>query len=208
MSGEPKAHATQMDVLGEVLRLAGQEGGLEGDRLTAFTAALKERAALVVQEVEARLEALERENTWRREAMATLEQSQLALKEETTWRRATADRLEEENAWRREAMGALEQSQRALEEEAIWRRATADRLEEENAWRRESQAQMEKEAEWLRTARAGADDAHGRLVSHHRGVLERVAAELCAVAALPFWRRRAARRRLLALAALIREETR
>ena len=56
----------QVDLLTEVLRLAQQEGALEGEALEAFLTALRERAELIVEERLA-------ENAWRRESMAGLE---------------------------------------------------------------------------------------------------------------------------------------
>jgi hypothetical protein len=56
----------QVDLLTEVLKLAQQEGALEGEALESFLTALRERAELIVEE---RL----KENVWRRESMAGLE---------------------------------------------------------------------------------------------------------------------------------------
>jgi predicted nucleic acid-binding Zn-ribbon protein len=95
----------------------------------------------------------------------------------------TADRLralEAETAWRRESMAALEESTRALGQQA-------ERLSDE-----------------LRKA----SDAHGALLAHHREVVDRVATELVAIASLSPVRVRQARRRLRALAELLRVDSR
>jgi len=187
----------QPDLLLDVLELARKEKALEGEGLRAFAQALGERARLVLEErvgrLEERVRMLEREAAWRREAMAGLEASVGSLERENAWRREAVAALERENAWRRETNAALEASGRSLEQE--------------NAWRRESGAVLEARAEGLRAEREQSDQAHARLLAHHREVLERVAAELSAVGSMPLLRARQARRRLLALAALLRPET-
>jgi hypothetical protein len=121
------------DLLSEVLRLAQEEGALEGEALVAFARALRERADLILQE---RVRALEEESAWRREAMAGLET-----------------------------------------------RAAGLAAERENAMR-----------------------AHEQLLAHHRDVLAQVVGELRAVAALPLVRMGQVRRRMAALADLLRKE--
>src|SRR6185436_865018 len=86
-AGVRRRRLGQADLLADVLALARQEGALEGERLEVFVSALRERAALILDE---RLGALKTETAWRREAMAGLEQR--------------AQSLEKENAWRRDAM--------------------------------------------------------------------------------------------------------
>jgi chromosome segregation ATPase len=105
------AHA---DLLRDVLELAGKEKSLEGEGLEAFAAALRERAALVVAERLARLEA----------AVLASETQVRTLEGELTWRREVAKGLEEsvhslqtENAWLRETVAGLQESVRALEAE-------------------------------------------------------------------------------------------
>ncbi len=197
---EPRPGAS--DLLGDILRLAAREGVLEGAALETFAAALRERAALVIAdriaELDARVQAAERESAWRRETAERMErevawrrESAAELESEVVWRRGTMAELEKENAWRRTAMAELEESCRALEREA--------------AWRRETQARQEQESEQLRAARDTADQEHQKLLEHHRDALARLASELAAVACLPVWQRRRARRRLLALVAQLRE---
>jgi hypothetical protein len=63
----------------------------------------------------------------------------------------------------------------------------------------------------LRDAEAGrqaASQAHAALLAHHRDVVERVAAELEAIASLSPLQLRQARRRLRSLAELLRADTR
>ncbi len=132
--------------LRDVLDVASREGALQGEGLTAFVDALRERASLVlaerVERNEERLRTLEAEAAWRRESMASL--------------------------GRRET-GAGE--------------SLADELRR-------------------------AQDAHGALLAHHRELVERVAVELDSIAALSPLRARQARRRLRALAGLLRVDSR
>ena len=113
---------------------------------------------------------------------------------------------------------ALEAFAQALQERArviLGERAQrTEALERENAWRRETIAGLEREREWLRreaqAARQEAQsarEAHERLLTHHRGVIETVVAELASIAGLPFYRAREARRRLAALTELLRKES-
>ena len=230
----------QTDLLRDLLELATREGALEGEALESFVGALRERARLVVEERVERLEsralALEREEAWRREAMAGLEQSVRSLESENDWQRdamATLEdsvrSLERENAWlrqtlvglearaesQREAMATLEGSLRSLEEENAWRReamTTLDTslraLEEEKAWRQEAVATLEREVERVRDEGQRAASAHEVLLAHHREVLGRVITEAAGVSSLPLVRLRQARRRLRALAELLRREAR
>ncbi len=112
--------------------------------------------------------------------------------------RERADLVIEERVTRAEAQV------RRLEQEVTWRRETNEALERENAWRREANEALERVVAGLRAEFATSAEAHDRLLSHHRDVLGRVAAELAAVAALPFYSLRSARRRLVSLAATIR----
>jgi protease II len=150
--------------------------------------------------------ALEQENSWRRETLARLEQ-------ENAWRRDTMAMLGEscralvqEVSWRRDTMALLEESCRTLEREVTWRRETLTGLEQENAWRRGAMARLQENCEQQAAVLGSAIAAHERLLRHHRDVIARVAAESLAVAKLPWWRWRVARRRLAALAALLRQE--
>jgi hypothetical protein len=126
------------------------------------------------------------------ERVARAEAHVRRLEPEVAWRRETNETLERENAWRRETMAGHEE--------------TIRQLERENAWRREANAALERVVASLRAEGAASAEAHDRLLSHHRDVLGRVAAELAAVAALPFYSLRSARRRLVSLAATIRGE--
>ncbi len=106
---------------------------------------------------------------------------------------------------------ALEAFAQALQERArviLGERAQrTEALERENAWRRETIAGLEREREWLRQEAQSAREAHERLLTHHRGVIETVVAELSSIAGLPFYRRRETRLRLIALVELLRKES-
>ncbi|HVO10225.1 MAG TPA: hypothetical protein VMX54_05665 [Vicinamibacteria bacterium] len=203
------------DLLNEVLRLARQEGALEGDGLRAFAEALAERAELIVRERLSRQQALEREVEWQRGTLASLEQ-------ELSWRRETAASHEQELSWRREAMASLEEQAASLRRELEWRRESLASLEQELSWRRESMASLQEENDWrrramealesqlgqihadlrtLRDEKEAASSAHDRLLQHHREVLARMRSALGAVAGARFYRWPEVRRRLAALAA-------
>lgn len=171
------------DLLLDVLRLARDEGALEGEGLTAFSRALEERARLILGE---RLLAVEEENAWRREAMAGLE--------------ASVRSLEKENAWRGQAMTGLEENVRSLTGESAWRREAMASLEQ-------SVRALEAEIEGLRAEHRESSQAHDRLLTHHRDVLGRIVAELMATSAVRFPGLRGVRQKLAALADLLRRET-
>jgi hypothetical protein len=118
----PDGPAPLPDPLSDLLSLASREGALEGEALSAFLEALRERARLVVAErferQEARLPALEAENAWRRDAMTTLEAGVRSLEAEVAWVRASLTGLEAEVSWRRESMASLEENVRALGRQA------------------------------------------------------------------------------------------
>src|SRR5512141_908035 len=98
-----------------------------------------------------------------------------------------------------ERLGRAEEQVRRLEAEVAWRQQTIRQLEQENAWRRETNEALAAELTALRAARDAAVGAHDRLLSHHRDVLGRVAAELAAIAALPLYSLRSVRRRVTSL---------
>ena len=102
----------------------------------------------------------------------------------------------------------LEDRQRLLEAEAASLRREID-------WRRESMAALKEnvralgqQAERLSDELRRASEAHNALLTHHRDLVERVAAELASIASLSPLRARQARRRLLALAELLRVDSR
>jgi hypothetical protein len=134
------------------------------------------------------------------------ERAEVVIAERLAGAEAQVRRLEDENAWRRETIAGHERAIRGLEQEIAWRRETIRELEQENAWRRETIAAQEADLRGLRAQRDAAADAHDRLLAHHRDVIGRVAAELAAVAALPIYSLRSARRRLVSLALAIRGE--
>jgi chromosome segregation ATPase len=109
--------------------------------------------------------------------------------------------LEAEIAWRRESMAALEESVQALGQQA-------QSLSEELRRASEAHAALVAHAEALADERRKASEAHAVLLSHHRELIERVAAELESIAALSPLRSGQARRRLRALAGLLRSDSR
>jgi septal ring factor EnvC (AmiA/AmiB activator) len=157
------------DPLAGFLKLAQQEGALEGENLEAFLAGLRERAEQVIAErlgrVETKLRVLETENRWQRDAMATLN--------------ASVNGLESERAWLRETIANLDA-------EAARKQATIEDLEEE-----------------LRKA----STAHESLLAHHRELTARFASQLGEIASLSPLRAQEVRRRLRALADLLRADT-
>jgi hypothetical protein len=161
MSEDKEAAVAGSDLLGDVLQLARKEGALTGWALAAFTTALRERAALVIEERLGPLQA---------------------------------------------RVAQLEEQVRALDKENAWRRETLTHLEAENARRGETMARLDEQVKQQATLLGAAVAAHEGLLAHHRSVIARVATELLAAADLPLWHWRAARRRLAALAALLRRE--
>jgi len=175
MSRDKEKEVTGPDLLADVLQLARKEGALTGKGLVAFVHALRERAALVIEE---RLEPL-------LARVQQLEEQVRGLEQDVAWRRETLAQLEQENAWRRETLA---------------------RLQQENAWHRDTVAHLQRDHEQSSALLTSTVAAHEGLLVHHRGVLARVVAELATVAQLPWWRRATARRRLSALADLLRSE--
>lgn len=168
------------EVLRRVLEAARAEGALEGERLAEFARALQERAELILAE---RVTELERELAWRREAMAGLEQRAQGLADENAWRREALQGLADENAWRREAMQGLE--------------ARSSRLQADLA---ASRADLE--------AAAGTERAYRELLSHHHGLLGRLASDLDRAAELSVLRLRALRALLRQMAEALRQDAR
>jgi hypothetical protein len=191
------------DLLLGVLRLALEEGALQGEGLAAFSRALHERARRLLEE---QGRALREENAWRREAMAGLEERARALEQENAWRRdsmvsqqESVRALEDESSWRREAMASQQESLRSLEAESSWRREAIAGLEE-------VVRALQKQVEGLGVEQRKSAEAHDRLRAHHREVLGRVVAELLAVSSLRF-PGLGFRKRLAALAERLGPET-
>ena len=118
--------------------------------------------------------------------------------------------VEEENAWRRESMEGLQERVRGLEAEDARQREAAAALQE---WARETIAalqdavrRLEEEKVSLEGERQKATRAHDELLAHHRDVVQQVVREVLDVSSLSLVRARQARRRLRALAALLRPE--
>ena len=89
MPSPPTAHektpTDPADLLLDLLKLAREEGALEGAGLEAFVAALRERAGLVVAERIRRLQ----------DQVTALESQEGVLKEELAWRREEGHQLKE-----------------------------------------------------------------------------------------------------------------
>jgi len=196
MSRDKEKQVTAPDLLADVLQLARKEGALTGKGLVAFVHALRERAVLVIEERLGPLQA----------RVQQLEEQVRGLERDVAWRRETLEQLEQESAWRRDTVATLEESRRALEQEGAWQRETLTRLQQENAWRRETVTQLQADHAQRSALLISAVAAHEGLLAHHREVVARVVAELATVAQLPWWRQAAARRRLSALADLLRSE--
>jgi chromosome segregation ATPase len=128
---------------------------------------------------------------------ALRERARLVLSE----RQDRLPQLEAENAWRKDAMTTLQASLQSLEAEAGWRRESMAALET-------SVRSLGEQAEALRAELRRASEAHDALLAHQRELVERVASELVAVAALSPLRARQARRRLRALAERLRVDSR
>ena len=120
---------------------------------------------------------------------------------------------EVDNAWRKEAMDGLQERVRGLEAENTWRRETVAALEdavqhlgEEKAAQEEVLRRLVEEKASIEGERQNATHAHDTLLVHHRDVLRQVIREVLAVSSLSVVQTRQARRRLLALAELLRAE--
>jgi septal ring factor EnvC (AmiA/AmiB activator) len=184
------------DLLRDVLELASREKALEGDALMAFATALRDRAEVVLGErigpLEDRIRLLEEhsrtveaESAWRRQAMEGLEERVRGLETETTWRREAMQTLAAETVSRRDAM---------------------EQLEADIARGREEIARGRAELASMASLHAAATAAHQQLAGHHRDVVRQVISEVGAVAGLSWIHRGQARRRLVALAELLRPE--
>jgi hypothetical protein len=173
---------TEADLLRGLLELALKEDLLEGESLEAFARALHERAALILDE---RVRTVEEENAWRKESMEALQERVRGL--------------EAENAWRLETETGLRKAVRSLESESAWARQTIAALQEAMQALAEEKASLEGE-------RRKATHAHERLLAHHRDVVQQVVREILDVSSLSLVRLRQARRRLRALADLLRPE--
>lgn len=109
--------------------------------------------------------------------------------------------LEAETDWRRESMVALEENARALGQQT-------ERLSDELRRASEAHGALLAHQRELVDELRRASEAHGTLLTHHRELVERVATELVSIASLSPLRSRLARRRLLALADLLRIDSR
>ena len=184
---------TKADLLHDLLDLARREDLLEGENLEAFVRALRERASLILDE---RVRTAEVDNAWRKEAMDGLQERVRGLEAENTWRRETVAALEEAVRHLGEEKAVLEETIRRLGEEKA---AVEDALEDAIRRFGEEKASIEGE-------RQKATQAHDTLLVHHRDVLRQVIREVLAVSSLSVVQTRQARRRLIALAELLRAE--
>ena len=179
------------EVLREVLEAARAEGALDGERLVEFARALQERAELILA---GRVDELDRELSWRREAMSSLTARVQELKDENAVLEQRAKGLARENAWRRESAEGLE------------RRAQG--LERELSWRVETLAGLERSVSELQAGLAKTEQAYEKLLAHHHELLGRLAGDLEQAARLPVLRLRELRARLLGLAGALRRDAR
>jgi hypothetical protein len=205
--GEAKASAGAADLLQELLALARREGALQGEALALFAEALRDRARAILGERAGRAEELRRENEWRRETAEALER-------EATWLRGTVAGLEEraaglerESEWRRETVETLTRESAWLRETVAGLEARAESLACENEWRRDTAATLAGRLAGEHAEAQAARQAHEQLLAHHQEVLRAVQSELASIVDLPFYRQREGRRRLAALAALLRKES-
>jgi len=180
---------TKADLLHDLLDLARREDLLEGENLEAFVRALRERASLILDE---RVRTAEVDNAWRKEAMDGLQERVRGL--------------EAENTWRRETVAALEDAVQHLGEEKVAQEEALRRLVEDKAAQEEVLQRLVEEKASIEGERQNATHAHDTLLVHHRDVLRQVIREVLAVSSLSVVQTRQARRRLLALAELLRAE--
>ena len=180
---------TKADLLHDLLDLARREDLLEGENLEAFVRALRERASLILDE---RVRTAEVDNAWRKEAMDGLQERVRGL--------------EAENTWRRETVAALEDAVQHLGEEKVAQEEALRRLVEDKAAQEEVLQRLVEEKASIEGERQNATHAHDTLLVHHRDVLRQVIGEVLAVSSLSVVQTRQARRRLLALAELLRAE--
>jgi|CXWL01.1.fsa_nt_gi hypothetical protein len=152
MPPEPGPAPVDADPLAEFLKLAQQEGALEGENLEAFVTGLRERADRVI-----------------------------------------AERLGRADQVIAERLGRAETKLRVLEKENQWQRDTVIRLE---AAVTAAGEQREK-----------ASASHESLLAHHRELMARLAGQLGEIASLSPLRALLVRRRLRALADLLRADT-
>jgi len=180
---------TKADLLHDLLDLARREDLLEGENLEAFVRALRERASLILDE---RVRTAEVDNAWRKEAMDGLQERVRGL--------------EAENTWRRETVAALENAVQHLGEEKAAQEEALRRLVEDKAAQEEVLQRLVEEKASIEGERQNATHAHDTLLVHHRDVLRQVIREVLAVSSLSVVQTRQVRRRLLALAELLRAE--
>jgi ABC-type transporter Mla subunit MlaD len=98
-------------------------------------------------------------------------------------------------------MAALEQNVRALSQQA---ESLSDELRKASEAHGALLAHHRELVDELRRA----SEAHGALLAHHRELVDRMATQLVSIASLSLLRSRQARRRLLALAELLRVDSR
>lgn len=188
----PEEPGEAPDLLTEVLKLARRQGALEGEDLEAFVTGLRARAERVVAErlgrSETELGVLRNENQWRKDAMAAFAESVRSLEAENAWLRDTIGNLEAERQEAtvvRESLVAqheAERQQAAVAHEALFAQQEAERRK--------------------------ASVSHEALLAHHQELMARFADQLGDIASLSPLRAGEIRRRLRALAALLRADTR
>jgi septal ring factor EnvC (AmiA/AmiB activator) len=106
-----------------------------------------------------------------------------------------------------ERLGRMETNLQVLETESHGQKDTIAALEGERAWLRETVDSLRAEAIQLADERRKASAGHESLLTHHRELMARLAGQLGEIAALSPLRAREIRRRLRALADLLRADT-
>ena len=201
------------DPLEALLGLIRAEAFSGPDQWRALTAALRERAQVVIADRDRSLGALERENAWkaetianlvaenrwREDAMKTLAATLEARDAKVDWLEATLKAVADERDYERGSV-------RKLKDEAEALRAQLDAAAASHVQLSAAFSDLGREADALRTEWRSASAAHERLLAHHRGVvLDLAKAMELLPPALP-WRYREVGRRLAELAAALREE--
>jgi chromosome segregation ATPase len=167
------------------------------------------------------ISALEGERAWRQETIGSLQGEKVWLREtiaslegERTWLRETVASLEKEKAWLRDTIGNLQGEKAGLETENRGQRDAISALEGEKAGLREALGALEAQAILRRAeieeageGRRKASTAHESLLTHHRELMTRVAGQMMEIASLSPLRAQEVRRRLRALADLLRADT-
>jgi hypothetical protein len=184
------------DLLEALLRTALAEKSLDEKTLPHFAAALRARAEQILAErvkpLEERAAALEKEATWRAEVVAGLEKEKVGLLEQKAG-------LEKESAWRETLVAGLEEEKAGL-------LADKEHWTAEGERRQRQIDDLKREREALIAEKRASEEAHERLLEHHRGTLLRLAQALEPLPAELPWSYRRVRARIAELLEALRKE--